>query len=102
MTRVTTANRPPGREQAFSAAARRFPQAEFTIRKLMNRSEAFRDICEELAEAEWALAHIPEKPAALHQARKIEWQELVDRLTAELATALREGETAQKGSDSSK
>ncbi|MDQ6437211.1 hypothetical protein RB623_24425 [Mesorhizobium sp. LHD-90] len=92
---MTLGSKLTGREGGFSAAARRFPQAEFAIRKLMNRSEAFRDICEELAEAEWALASVPETPAALHEARRTEWQDLVDRLAAELATALREGQAAQ-------
>lgn len=81
---------PTGREAGFSVATRRFPRAEFTIRKLMNQSEAFRDICEELADAEWALAHVPEAPATLHEARTTEWQGLVDRLADELATALRQ------------
>ncbi|WP_442580555.1 hypothetical protein ACSBOB_00685 [Mesorhizobium sp. ASY16-5R] len=79
------------RKQAFTAAARRFPDAEFAIRKLMTDSETFRDICEELAEAEWALTSVAETPAALRDARKIEWQELIDRLAAELATVLQEG-----------
>jgi hypothetical protein len=95
MVRVAGENRPVVRERAFSAATRRFPQAEFAIRKLMSRSEVFCDICEELAEAELALARVPEAPAALQEARKTEWQELVDRLVAELAAALRENETRQ-------
>jgi hypothetical protein len=33
-------------------ATRRFPRAEFAIRRLMNLSEAFCDMCEELADAE--------------------------------------------------
>ncbi|MEQ1954481.1 hypothetical protein [Mesorhizobium sp. CN2-181] len=92
MAFVAAESRPVARERAFSAATRRFPQAEFAIRKLMSHSEVFRDICEELAEAELALARVPEVPAALREARKTEWQELVDRLAAELAAALRENE----------
>jgi len=88
---------PTGKEQAFSAAVRRFPQAEFAIRKLMTRSEAFCDICEELAEAEWALSKVPEVPPALREARRAEWQELVDRLVAEVAAALRESEAWRAG-----
>jgi hypothetical protein len=61
----------------------------------MSHSEVFCDICEELAEAELALARVPEAPVALHEARRTEWQELVDRLVAELGTALREGQTRQ-------
>jgi FlaA1/EpsC-like NDP-sugar epimerase len=88
---METGSKPILRKQAFTAAVRRFPDAEFAIRKLMIDSETFRDICEELAEAEWALTSVAETPAALSQARKIEWQELIDRLAAELATVLREG-----------
>jgi hypothetical protein len=33
--------------------------SQFAIRKLMNRSEAFCDMCEELAEAERALLNLP-------------------------------------------
>jgi hypothetical protein len=77
-------------DRAFDAAARRFPQAEFTIRRLLRSSEAFREICEELAEAEAALARVPESLAALHEARQREWQELVDELVSELEKTLRE------------
>ena len=75
-------------DRAFDAAARRFPQAEFTIRRLMRSSEAFREICEELAEAEVALAKVPESVAALCEARRREWQELVDELVRELEKTL--------------
>jgi hypothetical protein len=92
---VTAENRSAARDRALSAATRRFPQAEFAIRKLMSNSEVFCDICEELAEAELALARVPEAPAALHEARRTEWQELVDRLVAELGAELREGKTRQ-------
>jgi hypothetical protein len=84
---------PTGEHQAFVAAARRFPHAEFAIRKLMTRSEAFCDMCEELAEAEWALSNVPATPTARHEARRVEWQELVDRLVTEVGAALRESET---------
>lgn len=92
---MATGRKPVDGEDGFSAATRRFPRAEFAIRNLMNHSEAFRDICEELAVAEAALARVPQTPVALHEARKTEWQELVDRLVSELAAALRERETAQ-------
>lgn len=91
---MATGRKPVDSQDGFSAAIRRFPQAEFAIRKLMNHDEAFRDICEELAEAEQALARVPQIPAALHEARRAEWQELVDRLAAELATALQKSGTA--------
>lgn len=86
---------PHRREQAYSAAVRRFPHAEFAIRKLMTRSEAFRDICEELLEAEIALSNVPDTPLELHEARRAEWEEFVDRLIAEVGAALREAEASQ-------
>ncbi|CAN7182421.1 hypothetical protein [Mesorhizobium sp. LjNodule214] len=89
---------PPGREKAYSAAVRRFPHAEFAIRKLMGRSEAFRDICEELLEAEIALSNVPGTPPELHEARRAEWEELVDRLVAEVGAALLEAEASQNRS----
>jgi hypothetical protein len=76
-------------DRAFEAAAKRFPQAEFTIRRLLRSNEAFREICEELAEAEIALARVPESVAALREARQREWQELVDELVSELEKTLK-------------
>jgi hypothetical protein len=78
------------RERALQAAIRRFPQHEFATRSLMNRSEAFRDMCEELSDAEIALSNVPTAPQALHEARRLEWQGVIDRLVAEVATALLE------------
>jgi len=76
------------RTRAISAAVRRFPQFELAIRRLMDRSESFRDMCEELADAELALSKVEELPSALREARRAEWQELVDRLTEEIRAVL--------------
>jgi hypothetical protein len=78
------------KREAFSAAFRRFPQSELAIRRLMDRSEAFRDMCEELADAEAALSKVDGVPSALREARKAEWQDLVDRLVGEVGTALQD------------
>jgi hypothetical protein len=78
-----------GKEKGLAAATRRFPDAEFSIRKLMAHSEAFCDMCEELAEAEFALSKVPEARPELREARRAEWQELVDLLAAEVEAALR-------------
>ena len=78
------------KREAFSAAIRRFPQSELAIRRLMDRSEAFRDMCEELAEAEVALSKADLVPSALREVRKTEWQDLVDRLVGELGAALQD------------
>jgi hypothetical protein len=89
---MTTHLGPKGRQHGYASALRRFPQAEFAIRRLMGRSETFCDICEELADAEFALSKVPGAPPELAEARRVEWQELVDRLVAEVAGALRESE----------
>jgi hypothetical protein len=86
---------PAGAAQGFSAVVRRFPTAEFAIRKLMNRNADFGDMCEELAEAERALSRVHEVPAELREARRAEWQELVDRLVAEVGIALHESDASQ-------
>jgi hypothetical protein len=91
---------PAGTARGLSSAVRRFPEAEFVIRRLVSRSETFRDICEELADAEFALSKVPATPPELCEARKLEWQEMVDRLIGEVAIALRESEawkTTQAG-----
>jgi hypothetical protein len=77
-----------GKRAGLSAAIRRYPQFELAIRRLMNADEGFRDICEELADAETALSKVDDLPAALRETRRAEWQELVDRLAGELKTAV--------------
>jgi hypothetical protein len=82
-----------GNERILRTASGRFPHSEFAIRKLMNRSEAFRDMCEELAEAERALSNVSNLAPAVREARRAEWQELVERLVDEVAAAIRESES---------
>jgi hypothetical protein len=86
---MATESGPPDRQKAVAAAVRRFPQSEIAIRGLMDRSEAFRDMCEELAEAELALSRVDAAPPPLREARRAEWQELVDRLVGEVRAAIR-------------
>jgi len=62
----------------------------------MDRSESFRDICEELADAEYALSKVDEASPALRAARRAEWQELIDRLVAEVGAAVLDTEAARK------
>jgi len=62
----------------------------------MDRSESFRDICEELADAELALSKVDQAPPALREARRAEWQELIDRLVAEVGAAVLDTEAARK------
>jgi hypothetical protein len=81
---------PTNKREALTAALRRFPDFELAIRRLMDRSEAFRDMCEELAEAEVALSNVDEVLPASREARRVEWQGLVDRLVREVETALQD------------
>jgi hypothetical protein len=82
-------------EPAYQAAVQRFPQAEFAIRKLMSGSEAFSDMCAELAEAEQALSNVP--PGSSHDDRRTEWQLLVNSLVREIEQALRENDPLARG-----
>ena len=84
------------RHRAVSAAVRRYPQFELTIHRLMDRSESFRDICEELADAELALSKVDQAPPALREARRTEWQELIDRLVGEVGAAVLNTDAARK------
>ena len=79
---------PAERKKAVSAAVRRFPQFELAIHRLMERDESFRDMCEELAEAELALSRVDTVPPTLREARRAEWQDLVQRLVGEVKAAV--------------
>jgi hypothetical protein len=85
---MTTGSKPRIDGRGYSAAVRRFPNSEFVIRRLASHSETFRDICEELAEAETALSMVSQETRDVDRARKQEWQELVDRLVAEVSASL--------------
>lgn len=85
-----------GKREAFLAALRRFPQFEFAIRKLMDRCEAFCEMCEELADAERALSMVDQAPPTLREARRAEWQELVDRLVGEVGAALQDNDVVTR------
>jgi hypothetical protein len=76
------------KQRAFAAAARRFPSFELSIKRLIEADDTFFEICDELAEAGLALAAVEQVPVPLQRARRAEWQDLVDRLVAEVATAL--------------
>jgi hypothetical protein len=84
------------KREAYSAAFRRFPHFELAIRRLMGRSEAFRDMCDELAEAEMALLKVDKVSPALREARRAEWQELIDRLVKEVEAALQDKDVVVK------
>jgi len=82
-------------DRRYAAAVRKFPQCEFVIRRLMSRSETFCDMCEELADAEQALANVSSLEPELVSERQLEWQELVDRLVAEIKAAIDQTQSRQ-------
>lgn len=83
------------KRESFAAAARRFPELELPMRRLFETSENFRDICEELAEAEIALSTAETAAAASKRDRAAEWRELVDRLVGEVELAIRADASAR-------
>ena len=72
------------------AATRRFPAAAKLIEEALSRSESFRGLCNDLAEAERALAATDEMPEPMREARRAECQEWVESLTNEIARVLHE------------
>ncbi|XKI86240.1 hypothetical protein ACIU1A_32145 [Mesorhizobium sp. ORM16] len=62
----------------------------------MDRNESFRDMCEELADAEFALSRVDLVAPELREARRTEWQELVDRLVGEVRAVVLESEAARR------
>ena len=69
-------------------ALRRFPSKAREIEELTRQSENFRDMCEELAEAEAALLAAKDAPAGVRNERIAESTGWIDRLSAEIAAAL--------------
>jgi hypothetical protein len=70
------------------AATRRFPSQAKLIEEVINRSESFRGLCDDLAEAERALAASDQMPESLRRDRRAECQEWVESLTNEIEQAL--------------
>jgi hypothetical protein len=78
------------RKKGEAAALRRFPTERHAIEELMLRDGDFCDMCEELAEAELALRAAELLPPTVREERTAEWTASIDRLTAEIARALKE------------
>ncbi len=89
-------NERTSKHEAFTAATGRFPNFELSIKRLLETDENFRDICEELAEAEYALSRVETMPDALRVARRAEWQELIDRLIDEVEAVIRSDASTRK------
>jgi len=72
---------------------RRFPACRRAIEELIARGGDFRDMCEELAEADTALRAAEALPPALRMDRQAEWTNAITRLEGEIARALKEANT---------
>ena len=70
------------------AATRRFPSEAMLIEVVMARSESFRELCDDLGEAERALTATDQLPEALLRDRRAECQEWVDSLENEIEWVL--------------
>ena len=71
------------------AAIRRFPAHATLIEETIVYSESFRGLCDDLAEAERALAATVQMPEALRRDRRAECEEWVESLTNEIERVLR-------------
>ncbi|MCX5580509.1 hypothetical protein [Kaistia terrae] len=71
-----------------AAVLRRFPAEHRAIEALTAQNEDFRDMCEELAEAEMALLAVERLPGHLRSQRAAEWRASIERLASEIARAL--------------
>jgi crotonobetainyl-CoA:carnitine CoA-transferase CaiB-like acyl-CoA transferase len=75
-------------QHAVQAAIARFPDRGHAIEELAGTDESFRLLCEDLAEAQVALAQWEHSSSPVKEARCAEYRELVRDLAAELATEL--------------
>jgi len=87
-----------GRSEAGEIAVLRlFPQEHQKIRLLLVRDGDFRDLCDELAEAESALQATEALPLPVRAERRAEWTASIDRLTAMIARTLRATNAVRPG-----
>jgi hypothetical protein len=77
-------------QPALRAAILRFPDDFRKIEELGAQPGSFRDMCEDLAEAERGLQMTDRLPLGLRDARRAEWNACIENLTQEIERALRE------------
>jgi hypothetical protein len=75
-------------QHAVQAAIARFPDRGHAIEELAGTDEGFRLLCEDLVEAQAALARWEHSSSPVKEARCAEYRELLRDLAAELATEL--------------
>ncbi len=81
----------------LQAVVRRFPDSARRIEELSARPGPFRDMCEELAEAEKALQATDLAPPGIRDARRDEWRSATETLMQEIEQALRESNVVRFG-----
>lgn len=79
------------------AAIRRLPKHKVVIEELVLRSESFRNLCGDLADAELALWRWEASEAPGAAARRDEYRHLIDGLEAELRQAIHERQARHPG-----
>jgi hypothetical protein len=70
------------------AAASRFLGRSLEIQELFNQDENFREMCDDLAVVEQALAASDQLPAPIAEERRAEYSALIDDLVSEIGRAL--------------
>ena len=78
----------PSIENAFAAVVDYFPHRELAIRRLLQRDDAFREMCEELSEARAALAKYGQPYDEAFDTKRAEWHDLIGRLVSEVLNVL--------------
>lgn len=73
---------------ALETAEVYFPDKKRVVQRLFYVNEAFHGMCEDLAAAAQALAHVERVPDAVREARRQEYADLVDALLKEMAEAI--------------
>ncbi|TCN33354.1 hypothetical protein [Sinorhizobium americanum] len=75
-------------ENGLQAACSHFPGRGAQVEELCGRDENFRVMCDDLAAAEEALAVVDQFSEEVRAARRLEYEELIAELAAEIGEAL--------------
>ncbi|MGR9171076.1 hypothetical protein [Rhizobium sp. KDH_Rht_773_N] len=73
---------------ALETAETYFPDQKRLVQRLFYVSEPFHSMCEDLAAAAEALAHVERLPEPIRDARQLEYAGLVDALLKEMGEAI--------------
>ena len=76
-------------EKALELVIQFFRYHELSIRRLIKINEAFREMCVDFAEAQTALLASSTTGDQAQEDQRLEWAEIVERLHADVADALR-------------